>query len=238
MKRRGWVLIFLLLLIAAIGVLLNLRRGEETAAPILAAEAKAASTANPAEQEAKATSTGPRAEREAKAGSEDLQRSATAEPAKQRSPEEIRKSLEAKARETVEKGLGGATEEDKQALMAAIREFEALMAGGLSDQHPRMLTGLAEFSRKLDRLSAYDEAAWKADAVAFLQLRLSEVEALADGESWAALHERWLREQTRDDLPEAILLRVVRPFGPTSTQKEGLRDELKKWIQTFEGGAK
>ena len=233
MVNRRWRIVLLLLVVAG-GIPLGLRRGEEVAAPppvpaVVGAHSE--STGTPIGQEAKAKSG-------LAAGSEDIQRSSPLQPVKERPPEEIRKSLEAKAREMMEKGLGGVTEEDKQALTAAIHEFETLRARGLSDRHPGMLVSLATFSRKIDRLSAYDEAEWKADAASFLRKRLSEVEALGDGESVAALRERWEREQARDDLPEAILLRSVRPFGPAAGMKEGLRDELKKWIETFDADAK
>lgn len=220
-KRRS--LLLLLFLIVVTGALLSLRRGEGTVARAPVVEAKPISSDLGAGREAKVS-----------IPPESSGRAASSEPVTLRSPKEIRTALVAKAQEMMERDLGGVTNEDKQALTAAIRGFEALMAGGLSDQHPGMLISLAEFSRKLDRLSAYDEAEWKADAVASLQRRLSEVESLADGESVEALRARWSQEQPRDDLPEAILLRAVRPFGPTSTKKEGLRDELKRWIQSLE----
>lgn len=169
--------------------------------------------------------------------SEESSRPEPADPI-ERSPAEIRKALVAKAREMIDKDLGGVTDQDKTTLLAAIREFDALLVGGLSDQHPRMLVSLATFSRKIDRLSSYTDAEWNADAAAFLRSRLAEVEALPDGASTAALRKRWVRDQSRDDLPEALILRTVRPFGPTAGTKEGLRDDLNRWIKSFEGAGK
>jgi hypothetical protein len=184
-----------------------------------------------------AESSGAKTEARPQKVSDEQSRLEPADPV-ERSPSEIRKALMARAREIIDKDLGGVTDRDKEVLLAAMREFDALMVGGLSDQHPRMLVSLATFSRKIDRLSAYSEVEWKADAAAFLQSRLAEVEALPDGASTAALRRRWVRDQSRDDLPEALVLRTVRPFGPTAGTKEGLRDDLNRWIKSFEGPAK
>lgn len=216
-NQRGYLLIFGILIVV-LGLALFWQRGEggrEGSSPAL--EAK------PASNEASAASP----DRPESSGSP---RPAAAAPIKPRPPKEIREALEAQARKVVEKDLGGAKDEDKQALMAAIRELEALRTGGLSDQHPSMLLSLARFSRKLDRLAAYNEEEWRADAVAFLEKRLSELDALPDGESPAALQERWWQELGRDDLPEAILLRY--------RTKPSLRDDLQNLIEVMKAPSK
>ena len=123
---------------------------------------------------------------------------------------EIRKSLLEQGREVIDKNLGGVDATMKEDLTRRIAELENFVAGGLGHNHPASLIdllNLADFSRKLDSMAAYDEAGWRKEAALYLGKRLAEVEAMEQGASPAGLRERWWREFSRDDVPEAILLR-------------------------------
>ena len=147
---------------------------------------------------------------------------------------DIRTSLLGQARQVVDKGLAGVDEAAKQDLLSRMTALEADAVSGRASGHPAILMGLAAFSRELDQLGAYDESAWKTEAAAYLEKRLAEVDALADGDSALALRERWWREFTRDDAPEAILLRYV----DNSTTKENLRGGLASLIRLLNPPAK
>ena len=223
---KGVKRVFLVVVVILVLVLGFLFYGGSTARP-----ASPAATSGPAAALASEDSSPPAqpSRTERKESSRPVRKTAAPPALESRPLEEIRKSLIGQAHEVIEKDLGGADEAAKQDLMASVRNLEALVASGVGPYHPTMLHTVATFSRKLDRLGAYDESAWRSEIAGYLEKRLAEVEALADGESPAALRERWAREFNRDDAPEAI---VLRSFDGSST-KEKLRDGMLKMIQGF-----
>lgn len=150
---------------------------------------------------------------------------------------EIRKSLLEQGREVIDKNLGGVDATVKEDLTRRLAELENFVAGGLGHAHPVVLMdlmNLADFSRKLDSMAAYDEAAWRKEAALYLGKRLREVEAMKEGESPAGLRERWWREFTRDDVPEAILLRNL----DSSQTPQEMSNELRRLIRLVEPAPK
>lgn len=135
---------------------------------------------------------------------------------------EIRKSLIVQAREVIARDLGGADAAAKEDLARRLQELESLSAGGLGPNHPGTLLAMASLSRKLDRPEETDQRAWLAETSAYVDKRLEELDRLPEGESPEGLLARWRQEFSRDDLPEAILLRRFNSVGTKEKMRAAL----------------
>jgi hypothetical protein len=130
------------------------------------------------------------------------------------------------AERTLAEGLGGLDEASKAQLTQRIETIKSLAARGLGERHPVVIPQLASFSKFLDELGAYQEAAANREIADYLDQLIKDLDASEAPP--AELLEKWRRELARDDSFQAVLL-----MGLSERDKAFLRMTLEQRRQSF-----